>query len=126
MTVSAGLISIGNALGQRDVAPGLNNLKALSKLSSPMSERTFSSCDLICLYALSTTTRNLCRTLSLILTETMLAHLVNDIATRSVCQSVASLSLQSPLIEAEMDTAAESAPVKARWIPDEKNGSMKA
>lgn len=53
-------------------------------------------------------------------------YLVNDVATRFVCQLAASSSLQSPLIEAEMETAADNAPVNARWIPDEKNGSMKA
>ena len=126
MTVSRGFISIYNTLCQQGVVPGLKNLKALSKLSSPISERTFSLCDLICLYALNTTTRNLRQTFSLILTRTTLAHLVKDVATRSVCQIAASFSLQSPLIEAEIETAAESAPVKARWIPDEKNGSMKA
>lgn len=91
-----------------------------------MSERTFSLCDLICLYALNTTTRNLCYAFRLILTKSALAYLVKDVLTRSVCQIAASFSLQSPLIEAEMDTAADRAPVKARWIPDEKNGSMKA
>ena len=29
-------------------------------------------------------------------------------------------------MEAEMETAADNAPVNAKWIPDEKNGSMKA
>ena len=54
------------------------------------------------------------------------ANLVNDLVTRSVCQRAASLSLQSPLIEAEMETAADNPPVNAKWTPDEKNGSMKA
>ena len=53
-------------------------------------------------------------------------NLVYDVATRSVCQPPASFSLQSPLIEAEIDAAADNAPVNAKWIPDEKNGSMKA
>jgi len=55
-----------------------------------------------------------------------LAYLVNDVPTRSVCQLAASFSLQSPLMEAEMETAADSAPVNVKWTPDEKNGSMNA
>jgi len=29
-------------------------------------------------------------------------------------------------MEAEMETAADNAPVNAKWIPEKKNGSMKA
>lgn len=54
------------------------------------------------------------------------AHLVYETATRPVCHRAAASSEQSPLIDAEMDAAAASAPVMARWIPDEKNGSMNA
>ena len=54
------------------------------------------------------------------------ANLVYEIATRSVCQLAATFSLQSPLMEAEIETAADNAPVNAKCMPDEKNGSMKA
>ena len=56
----------------------------------------------------------------------LLTHLVNYVPTRSVYQLATSFSLQSPLMEAEIETAADSAPVNAKWTPDEKNGSMNA
>ena len=59
MTASTDFVSIRSIVHQRNVAPGLRNLKARSKLSSSISERTLSLCDFICLYALNTTTRNL-------------------------------------------------------------------
>jgi len=69
MTVPTGFVSIRNIVHQRNVLLGLKNLKARSKLSSPMSERTLSLCDLICLYALNTATRNLFQVFSLISKE---------------------------------------------------------
>jgi len=75
----------------------------------------------------STRRRETCAKISLISIEiSKIAHLVYDITTRSVCQPAASFSSQSPMMEAEMETAADNAPVNAKWIPDEKNGSMKA
>ena len=66
MTILTGFVSIHNIAHQQNVLLGLKNLKARSKLSSPMSERTLSLCDLICLYALNTATRNLFQAFSLI------------------------------------------------------------
>jgi len=107
-------ISVPNIVHQWNVVPGLKNLKARSKLSSPMSERTLSLCDFICLYAPNTTTRNLWRGWPHLDECWSFAYLVNDVPTRSVCQLAASFSLQSPLMEAEMETAADNAPVNAK------------
>ena len=49
-----------------------------------------------------------------------------DSETRLLCQSAAWASKQSPRIDAAMEAAADSAPVMARWIPEEKKGSMNA
>lgn len=43
-----------------------------------------------------------------------------------MCHAAASTSEQSPRTAAHIDTAADSAEVIARWIPEEKNGSMNA
>jgi len=66
MTVPTGFVSIRNIAHRRNGLLGLKNLKARSKLSSLMSERTLSLCDFICLYALNTATRNLFQVFSLI------------------------------------------------------------
>ena len=58
MTAPTGFVSIRGIVHQRSVLLGLKNLKARSKLSSSMSERILSLCDLICLYALGTTTQS--------------------------------------------------------------------
>jgi hypothetical protein len=52
--------------------------------------------------------------------------LVYEVPTFEVCQRWASSSLQNLRIDAATVRAAESPPVKARWTPDEKNGSMNA
>ena len=100
----------------------------MSKLSSEISPRTLTVCARICLYALSTTTRNLDapRQRARASRNVRETHRVYEIATRLLCHRAASLSLQCPRMLAHMDAAALRPPVMAKCTPDEKNGSMNA
>jgi hypothetical protein len=92
-----------------------------------MSDRTYSFCDLICLYAVKTTTRYLHCAVSLVLAGgSSFACLVYDVAIRWVCHAEASSALQSPLMEEAIEIAADNPPVNAKWTPVEKNGSINA
>lgn len=53
-------------------------------------------------------------------------RLVYESDTRLLCQSAACTSVQSPRIEAAIEAAADKPPVIARWMPDEKKGSINA
>ena len=43
-----------------------------------------------------------------------------------MCHAAAVVSEQSPRMDAQMEAAADSADVIARWTPDENSGSMNA
>ena len=54
------------------------------------------------------------------------AYRVYETPTLDVCHRCASSSVELPRIDAAMVIAADRAPVKAKWTPEEKNGSMNA
>jgi len=87
---------------------GRKKSKARSKLSSSTSERTGAACAVIWRYTLSTTRRNL----------------VYDVPVFELWNVIASASVHCPRIDAAMVLAADSAFEKAKWTPEEKNGSI--
>jgi hypothetical protein len=52
------------------------------------------------------------------------AYLVYDVPVFSLWNLIASASVHCPRIDAAMVLAADSALAKARWTPEEKNGSI--